>query len=99
KGKFVTLKNARVRGFKIALLAENATSLRLENCDFSYNYRPRLHSIREREDFSDWLSYHQNEKDEWMRYGAAFYLKNCSNVTVSSFTRDAGPPGARMHCS
>ena len=48
RGKFVTLKNASVRGFKIALLAENAASLRLENCDFSYNYRPRLHSIRER---------------------------------------------------
>ena len=78
----MTLKNASVRGFKIALLAENAASLRLENCDFSYNYCPRLHSIREREDFSDWLSYHRNEKDEWMRYGAAFYLKNCSNVTI-----------------
>ena len=82
KGKFVTLKNARIRGFKVALLAENASSLRLENCDFSYNYRPRLHSIREREDFSDWLSYHQNEKDEWLRYGAAVYLKNCSGATI-----------------
>lgn len=82
KGKNITLKNAIVRGFKIALFANGADNLRLENCDFSYNYRPQLQSIREREDFSDWLSYHHNEKDEWMRYGAAFYLKNCRSVTV-----------------
>ncbi len=82
KGKHITLKNAVVHGFKIALLAQDADSLHLENCDFSYNYRPRLRSIREREDFSDWLSYHNNEKDEWLRYGAAFYLKNCRAATV-----------------
>lgn len=82
KGNNITLKNAIVRGFKIALLANGAENLRLENCDFSYNYRPRLRSIREREDFSDWLSYHHNEKDEWMRYGAAFYLKNCKAPIV-----------------
>ena len=41
-----------------------------------------MQSIREREDFSDWLSYHHNDKDEWMRYGAAFYLKNCRAATV-----------------
>jgi len=82
KGKNITLKNAVVRGFKIALFANGADNLRLENCDFSYNYRPQLQSIREREDFSDWLSYHHNDKDEWMRYGAAFYLKNCRALTV-----------------
>jgi nitrous oxidase accessory protein NosD len=49
---------------------------------FSYNYRPRLRSIREREDFSDWLSYHHNEQDEWRRYGAGIYLKNCVRATV-----------------
>lgn len=82
KGRNVTLKNAIVRGYKIALLANGVEGLRLENCDFSYNYRPRLRSTREREDFSDWLSYHHNENDEWMRYGAAFYLKNCPKATV-----------------
>ncbi|HRI58646.1 MAG TPA: right-handed parallel beta-helix repeat-containing protein, partial [Saprospiraceae bacterium] len=82
KGKNITLKNARVRGYKVALIADGAEGLTLENCDFSYNYRPRLRSIREREDFSDWLSYHHNEKDEWLRYGAGMYLKNCINPTV-----------------
>ena len=62
-GKNITLKNARARGYKIALYAEGVEGLTLENCDFSYNYRPRLHSTCEREDLSDWLSYHQNEQD------------------------------------
>ncbi len=82
KGKNITLKNARARGYKIALYAEGVDSLTLEDCDFSYNYRPRLRSIREREDFSDWLSYHHNEQDEWRRYGAGIYLKSCPRATV-----------------
>lgn len=81
-GKNITLKNANVHDFKVALLAEGVENLVLENCDFSYNYRPRLRSGREREDFSDWLSYHQNDKDEWLRYGAGIYLKNCPRATV-----------------
>lgn len=75
-GKNITIKNCKARGYKVALYAENVENLVIENCEFSYNYRPRLRSIREREDFSDWLSYHQNEKDEWLRYGSAMYLKN-----------------------
>ncbi len=82
KGNNITLKNARIRGYKIAVFAENVDGLILDNCDLSYNYRPRLHSIREREDFSDWLSYHHNEQDEWLRYGAGIYLKNCQKATV-----------------
>ena len=82
KGKNISIKNARIRGYKVALLADGAENLTIENCDFSYNYRPRLRSIREREDFSDWLSYHHNEKDEWLRYGAGIYLKKCVGATV-----------------
>lgn len=82
RGKNITLRNLRARGYKVALLASESSGLTLENCDFSYNYRPQLHSGREHEDFSDWLSYHHNEQDEWLRYGAAIYLKNCPNATV-----------------
>ncbi|MGI9160702.1 MAG: NosD domain-containing protein [Saprospiraceae bacterium] len=82
KGKNVTLRNARAQGFKVALLAEESDGLTLDGCDFSYNYRPRLRSTREREDFSDWLSYHNNEQDEWLRYGAGMYLKNCQSIVV-----------------
>ena len=29
------------------------------------------------------MSYHHNEKDEWLRYGAAIYLSGCDDFTVS----------------
>lgn len=78
----VTIRNLKARGYKIALIARNCEKLVIENCDFSYNYRPRLNSSQEKEDISDWMSYHHNEKDEWLRYGAALYLKDCNNFTV-----------------
>ncbi|MCP3929516.1 MAG: hypothetical protein GY705_10485 [Bacteroidetes bacterium] len=66
-GKNITLKNAKVHGFKVALMAESVDIQRILDCDFSYNYRQKLKSQREQEDLSDWLSYHHNENDEWLR--------------------------------
>jgi len=82
KGRNITIKNARIRGYKVGIIADGVEQLRLINCDFSYNYRPRLHSGREKEAFSDWLSYHNNEQDQWLRYGAGVYLKNCEGAEV-----------------
>jgi parallel beta-helix repeat protein len=82
--KNVTIKNLKANGYKIALLATNVEKLTLDNCDLSYNYRQHLNSTQEKEDVSDWMSYHQNEKDEWMRYGAAIYLRKCDSVTVKN---------------
>jgi parallel beta-helix repeat protein len=81
-GNNITIKNVILRGFKTGLLADSIAGLKIEKCDFSYNYRPKLKSIREREDLSDWLSYHDNEKDQWNEYGAGIYLKNCKKVTI-----------------
>ena len=85
-GKNIVLKNANVHGYKIAVRAMNTENLTIENCDFSYNYRKRLNSTQEREDISDWMSFHHNEKDEWLRYGAGIYLRNCDGVTVTNCT-------------
>jgi len=85
-GKNITIKNLRVRGYKIALLADGVDSLTLENCDFSYNYRPKLLSGRKTENEADWLSYHNNDKDEWLRYGAGMYLRGCNKATVKNCT-------------
>jgi len=79
----VTIKNLNVRGYKIAILARNVERLKLDNCDLSYNYRQHLNSTQEKEDISDWMSYHHNEKDEWLRYGAAIYMRNCNNPIIS----------------
>lgn len=78
----VTIRNLKARGFKVAVLARNVNGLVLENCDLGYNYRQHLNSTQEKEDVSDWMSYHQNEKDEWLRYGAAMYLRNCDGFIV-----------------
>ncbi len=78
----VTIKNLGARGYKIALLARNVEKLTIVNCDFSYNYRPRLNSTQEKEDISDWMSYHHNDKDEWLRYGAAIYLRDCDSAVI-----------------
>jgi parallel beta-helix repeat protein len=80
----VTIKNLKARGYKVALLARNTEKLTLDNCDLSYNYRPHLNSSQEKEDVSDWMSYHQNEKDEWLRYGAAIYLRSCNFATITN---------------
>ncbi len=80
--KNVTIKNLKVRGYKIGLIAYNVEKLTLENCDLSYNYRQHLNSTQEKEDISDWMSYHHNEHDEWLRYGAAIYLRACNSAII-----------------
>jgi len=82
-GKNITVKNLTAKGYKVALMAVNVEKLTIQNCDFSYNYRKHLNSTQEKEDISDWMSYHQNENDEWLRYGAAIYLRNCDSFTVN----------------
>lgn len=94
-GKNITIKNLEARGYKIALMATNVDGLKIENCNFSYNYRQHLNSTQEKENISDWMSYHQNEKDEWMRYGAAMYLKGCRNFIISH-TKVTGGQNALM---
>jgi hypothetical protein len=74
----IILKNANIHGYKIAVLADSVFNLTIDKCNFSYNYRQQLHSNWKREDISDWLSFHHNEKNEWLRYGAGIYLTHCT---------------------
>ncbi|MCB9285520.1 MAG: right-handed parallel beta-helix repeat-containing protein [Lewinellaceae bacterium] len=96
EGKNISLKNLTVRGYKVGLMAQSVDSLRIENADFSYNYRQHLLSWREHEDLSDWLSYHHNENDEWLRYGAGIYLKNCPNALVRETRITGGQNGLML---
>jgi len=95
KSNRVTIKNLNAKGYKVALFAKDVTSITLENCDFSYNYRQHLNSTQEKEDVSDWMSYHHNENDEWLRYGAAIYLRNC-NMPIIRNCRVTGGQNALM---
>lgn len=84
QGDNITLKNARIAGYKIAVMAAGCKNLTIEHSNFSYNYRQQLQSNWLREDVSDWMSYHHNEKDEWLRYGTGMYLKDCIGFTIKN---------------
>jgi parallel beta-helix repeat protein len=96
RAKNVTILNAKVRGYMVGLRAVNADGLRIINGDFSDNYKPRLLSTPEREDASDWMSYHKNEKGEWLRYGAGIYLDTCRNFEVRGTKITGGQNGLMM---
>src|SRR6476646_9993224 len=72
-GRNVRIINARIRGYKIGILASGTQHLELENNDLSYNWKPRLYSLVEHESLMDWLSHHNNEHDEWLKFGVAIY--------------------------
>ncbi len=99
-GKNITIKNLNVHGYKIGLIARNCPGLRILNCDLSYNWKQHLLSTPEREDESDWMSYHQNEKDEWLRYGVGIYLRGCDDFEVKGCTITGGQCGLMlMQCN
>jgi hypothetical protein len=99
-GRNVTIKNARVRGFKIGLIAQNAPGIKIIDSDFSYNWKQRLQSTRERENGADWMSYHRNEQNQWLRYGAGIYLRKCDNFEVRNVRIVGGQNGLMiMECN
>ena len=82
-GKNVTLRGARVSGYKVAIHAVEADGLVLEDCDVSGNFRQRLRSTQEKEADEDWLDPHHNDAREWFtKYGAGIYVERAQGVTV-----------------
>lgn len=82
-GKNVTLKNARVSGFKAGIHASGADGLILENCDVAGNFAQRLKSTPAAEDGGDWLWPHKNDGNEWLtNYGAGMCVEDSKNVTI-----------------
>jgi hypothetical protein len=76
------VKGARIRGYKVGILARKVTGLTLTGNDVSDNWKPRLYSRVERESLVDWLSYHDNEDDQWLRYGAGIYLSGVERAEI-----------------
>ena len=99
KGSNVIIKNAIIKGFKVGILASDVDGMQITGCDLSYNYRQRLKSGRLKEDLSDWMSYHHNDKDEWLRFGAGIYIKNCNNALITDNIITNGQCALMMtHC-
>ncbi len=95
-GSKVTVKNAVIRGYKVGILARHSYGLHLTHNDLSYNWKQRLYSGIEKESLVDWMSYHENEKDEWLRYGAAMYLSDCGSAEIDHNTVVQGQNGLMM---
>lgn len=96
EGRNVVVKNVRVRGYKIGLIAYDSPGIKVLNSDFSYNWKQRLASTLEREDLSDWMSFHRNENDQWLRFGAGIYLRRCDNFEVKAAVVRGGQCGLML---
>jgi nitrous oxidase accessory protein NosD len=98
-GRHVTIKNAVIRGYKVGILARRSPDLHLTHNDLSYNWKQRLYSGIEKESLVDWMSYHNNEQDEWLRYGAAMYLSRCDRAEIDNNTAVQGQNGLMVTSS
>src|SRR5881397_622696 len=81
-GSNIRIQMANIHGYKVGILARGTRHLTLRNNDLSNNWKPRLFSLVEHESLVDWLSFHHNEKDEWLRFGAAIYLQDVKGAEV-----------------
>lgn len=81
-GSNIRIQGARVRGYRVGILGRGTRGLVLSGNDLSHNWKPRLYSLVEHESLVDWLSFHHNEHDEWLRYGAAIYLADVTGGQV-----------------
>ncbi|MDQ6871073.1 MAG: right-handed parallel beta-helix repeat-containing protein [Gemmatimonadota bacterium] len=95
-GRNVRIVNARIRGYKVGILARRTKNLSLIDNDLSNNWKPRLYSVVEHESLIDWLSFHHNEKDEWLRYGAGAYLSDVEAGEIRGNTVTQGMNGLML---
>ncbi len=95
-GRNVRILNAHIRGYKVAIMARGTRGLTLTGNDLSYNWKPRLYSLIEHESLLDWLSYHHNEHDEWLRYGAAVYLADVRGGEIADNTAEQDMNGLML---
>lgn len=92
--KDVTIKNARVSGYKIGLQASSAPRLTIDGGDFSNNFRERLRSTPQSEAAEDWLYPHHNDAGEWLNnYGAAIAVKDSTAIVIHSVKIHQGQNG------
>lgn len=92
-GRNITIRGARMHGYRIAILARGVSNLVIDGGDLSDNWAPRLWSGLGHESLVDWLYYHKNERDEWLRYGAALYLADVDSGQVRGVTAHGGQNG------
>src|SRR6266550_419911 len=92
-GSNIRIVKARIHGYKVGILARGTRRLSLRNNDLSNNWKPRLFSLVEHESLVDWLSFHHNEGDEWLRFGAAIYLQDVHGADLRGNRAGSGMNG------
>ena len=95
-GRNVTIKGGTIHGYRFGILARNARDLTLENIDVGHSWKPRLYSLVEHESLADWLSFHHNDKGEWLRFGAGLYLEGVSGGEIRGNRAEQGMNGLML---
>ncbi|MEP6834892.1 MAG: NosD domain-containing protein [Gemmatimonas sp.] len=95
-GRNVRVVNARVRGYRVGMLAIGTRGLTLTGNDVSYNWKPRLFSGIGHESLVDWMSFHHNEQREWLRFGAGIYLEKVVGGDIGANTAVQGFAGLML---
>jgi len=95
-GENVTIRNLTARGYRIGVYARRSRGLHITGGNFSYNWKARLYSLVEHESLLDWMSYHHNDKDEWLDQGAGIYVADSDNVEIDHTTIVQGQNGLML---
>jgi len=95
-GRDVTIRGARIRGYRFAVIARGTRGLRILENELNYTWKPQLFSLPEHESLVDWLSFHHNEAGEWLRFGAAIYLDGVRGGEVAGNRAMQGMNGLLM---
>ncbi len=98
-GRNIRLTRARIHGYRVGILARGTHGLTILDSDLSRSWRPRLYSLVEHESLVDWLSFHHNEQDEWLRFGAAIYLRGVHGGTIRRTVAEQGMNGLLLSAS
>jgi parallel beta-helix repeat protein len=98
-GTDIAIRGGVIRGYRFGVLARDTRGLRVLDVDLSYGWKPRLFSLLAHESLVDWLSYHNNEEREWMRFGAALYLDGVKGGEVRGVRAVQGMNGLLMSYS
>ena len=95
-GEHVTIRNLIARGYKVGVLVRHSPRVHITGADLGYNWKSRLYSLVEHESLVDWLSYHRNEKDEWLGGGAGIYLADSDEAEVDHTSVVQGQNGLML---
>ena len=96
-GENVTIKNLRAHGYKIGVLARRSRQLHHQRVGSQLQLEAAaLFSLVEHESLLDWMSYHRNDKDEWLQSGAGIYLADSPGAEIDHTTIVQGQNGLML---